>query len=531
MRLAKPIGPRCSPQVVGIALCRGPLGWSARLCSSMITIFLDRGIRIRFPPPAASDLLRFGGLGHAPFLLVSRASQLRACVSNAPAVASMAASIHHGKVVVAICRLGRGLPALRPRLGMDRPLPQGRPSGSTGDGLSVLGGRGGQARTDPTRLSVWLPLPSAGDAIRFGQVRASSRPCDRLFSHSFIPHFVSLGLPGVIVSSRFATEEVNSLNAKPIVLKALLQQRHLQTHRAFCREYDRVAAVIDPTLRGSWPSKAQFYRWLSGDLVGLPYTDHCRILEGMFPDWKVNQLFHVHDGGMEFVPEPAAPQAQKSTRSAPSTESVDRLKEAGISHLWPRTNSAVLDDLVERVNSAREEITVFGLTRNFYAKDDILPLFEAKASEILVTFYVMDPRCDSRRDRYRIEPVEAAMEDPTRYTREILRPLFDASQRIMPTTPSAGMKIFTFNFPCSFAIEKIDRSCRVMLYGHGKRGTEGPTLVFDEGTPYWTYFADQIQWLERLAANPREPWVSKGLVVRALDEAHLLDNREDLGDR
>jgi hypothetical protein len=326
--------------------------------------------------------------------------------------------------------------------------------------------------------------------------------------------------------SRFATKEVNSLNAKLIVLKVLLQQRHLQTHRAFCREYDRVAAVIDPTLRGAWPSKAQFYRWLSGDLVGLPYTDHCRILEGMFPDWKVDQLFRVHDGGIEFVPEPATPQMQKPTRAVPSTAPVDQLKEAGISHLWPRTNPAVLDDLVERVNSAREEITVFGLTRNFYAKDDILPLFEAKASEIPVTFYVMDPNCDSRRDRYRIEPVEAAMEDPALYTREIIRPLFDASQRIIPTTPSAGMQIFTFNFPCSFAIEKIDRSCRVMLYGHGKRGTEGPMLVFDEGTPYWTYFTDQIQWLERLAANPREPWVSKGLVVRALDEANFLGDRE-----
>ncbi len=59
-----------------------------------------------------------------------------------------------------------------------------------------------------------------------------------------------------------------------------------------------------------------------------------------------------------------------------------------------------------RVNNAREEITVFGLTRNFYAKDDMLPLFEAKAAEIPVTFSVMDPHCDSRRDRYRIEPVE-----------------------------------------------------------------------------------------------------------------------------
>jgi hypothetical protein len=161
----------------------------------------------------------------------------------------------------------------------------------------------------------------------------------------------------------------------------------------------------------------------------------------------------------------------------------DQLKEAKISNLWPRTNPDVLDDLVARVNNAREEITVFGLTRNFYAKDDMLPLFEAKAVEIPVTFYVMDPHCDSRRDRYRIEPVEAAMEDPVRYVREILRPLFDASQRIEPATPNAGMRIFTFNFPCSFAMEKIDRSCRVMLYGHGKRGTEGPMLVFEEGTP------------------------------------------------
>lgn len=312
-----------------------------------------------------------------------------------------------------------------------------------------------------------------------------------------------------------------------MVLKVLLQHRHLQTHRAFCREYDRVAAKVDPTLRGGWPSKAQFYRWISGELVGLPYPDHCRILESMFPDWKVAQLFQTHNGGIDFIPEPDKPQATtKPNQPVPPARSVGPLTEAGISNLWPRTGPAVLGDLVERVNNAREEITVFGLTRNFYAKDDMLPLFETKASEIPVTFYVMDPNCDSRRDRYRIEPVEAAMEDPARYTREILRPLFDASQRMVPTTSSGGMRIFTFNFPCSFAMEKIDRSCRVMLYGHGKRGTEGPMLVFDEGTPYWTYFTDQIKWLERLAANPREPWVSKGLVVRELTEADLLSTRE-----
>ncbi|MGB6164390.1 MAG: hypothetical protein WCF33_05210, partial [Pseudonocardiaceae bacterium] len=147
------------------------------------------------------------------------------------------------------------------------------------------------------------------------------------------------------------------MNPKPIVLKVLLQHRHLQTHRAFCREYDRVAATVDPTQRSGWPSKAQFYRWLSGDLVGLPYTDHCRILEGMFPNWKVDQLFHAHDEGIDFIPEPTTPQTQKPTRPVPSTGPTDQLKEAGISHLWPHTNPAVLDDLVERVNNASEEIT------------------------------------------------------------------------------------------------------------------------------------------------------------------------------
>ncbi|MGH3820241.1 MAG: hypothetical protein ACRDRE_21325 [Pseudonocardiaceae bacterium] len=110
------------------------------------------------------------------------------------------------------------------------------------------------------------------------------------------------------------------MDAQPVVLKVLLQHRHLQTHRAFCREYDRVAAKADPTLRGGWPSKAQFYRWLSGELIGLPYPDHCRILESMFPDWKVDQLFQVHDGGIDFIPEPAKPQtATPTTQPIPPT--------------------------------------------------------------------------------------------------------------------------------------------------------------------------------------------------------------------
>jgi hypothetical protein len=145
------------------------------------------------------------------------------------------------------------------------------------------------------------------------------------------------------------------LNAQPIALKVLLQQRHLHTHSTFCREYDRVASDIDRTLRGGWPSKAQFYRWLSGDLVGLPYADHCRILEGMFPGWKVEQLFPPHDGGIGFVPEPATKQAQTPTiRPIPATEPADQ--RAYIVTSGGELTAALMDV----VRNAREHLVAVG---------------------------------------------------------------------------------------------------------------------------------------------------------------------------
>jgi hypothetical protein len=85
------------------------------------------------------------------------------------------------------------------------------------------------------------------------------------------------------------------MGAQATRLKSLLQQRHWQTYRTFCAEYDRAAKTIDSVLVGSWPSRAQLHRWLSGDLKGLPYPDHCRILETMFPGYTAAQLFEPVD--------------------------------------------------------------------------------------------------------------------------------------------------------------------------------------------------------------------------------------------
>ncbi len=81
------------------------------------------------------------------------------------------------------------------------------------------------------------------------------------------------------------------MTAQPILLKSLLLERHWQTYRTFCHEYDKAARKVDATLVGSWPSRAQLHRWLSGGLKGLPYPDHCRVLEKMFPGTSAERLF------------------------------------------------------------------------------------------------------------------------------------------------------------------------------------------------------------------------------------------------
>jgi hypothetical protein len=90
-------------------------------------------------------------------------------------------------------------------------------------------------------------------------------------------------------------------------LKQLLQLNHWQTYRTFCREYDKAAMKVDAHLRGSWPSRAQLHRWTSGDLKSLPYSDHCLVLEAMFPGWNAEQLFALVEEHQMAQPAGVAP--------------------------------------------------------------------------------------------------------------------------------------------------------------------------------------------------------------------------------
>src|ERR1700761_9169665 len=81
-----------------------------------------------------------------------------------------------------------------------------------------------------------------------------------------------------------------------IMLKVLLRERHWQNYSTFCTEYDKAARRIEPELAGRYPSRAQLHRWINGAVRSLPYADHCRVLEEMFPGWTAEQLFQPSTG-------------------------------------------------------------------------------------------------------------------------------------------------------------------------------------------------------------------------------------------
>ena len=85
------------------------------------------------------------------------------------------------------------------------------------------------------------------------------------------------------------------------MLKVLLHERHWQNYSTFCAEYDKAAVRVDNELTGGFPSRAQLHRWLSGALRGLPYADHCRVLEEMFTGWTAEQLFQPATNDVMFA--------------------------------------------------------------------------------------------------------------------------------------------------------------------------------------------------------------------------------------
>lgn len=81
------------------------------------------------------------------------------------------------------------------------------------------------------------------------------------------------------------------INVRVIALKSLLEERHLHAYSEFVAEYNRTAKELGVSRQAAPPTKAQYYRWLGGEIQNLPRGYHCAVLERMFPGWTAKELF------------------------------------------------------------------------------------------------------------------------------------------------------------------------------------------------------------------------------------------------
>ena len=178
-------------------------------------------------------------------------------------------------------------------------------------------------------------------------------------------------------------------------------------------------------------------------------------------------------------------------------------------------------DLITLVKSAKDKIIVFGLTRKYYTTYKMRSLLEEKSRDVPIRLYLMDPSSKSRKDRYRIEPFEASKDESSRFEKETagsFRELLSRTDRSPAGSKLPGLSIYYYNFPCSYAIELIDDVCRILLYGHGKRGMDSPILILDKNSPDYDYFASQIEWMERIASGKiSSEWYDKKIKIEPFE--------------
>lgn len=150
------------------------------------------------------------------------------------------------------------------------------------------------------------------------------------------------------------------MTAHPTVLAAVLEDRGLDRYGSFRAAYHKAAYALDKQLTHSVPSRAQFHRWLTGELRRLPYTDHCRVLEHMLAGYSAQQLFAPCPDGS--LPAPARTK-RETTAPAPSPGATPAGMAGVVAVYASRTEFTAKVDPISMFDSAHR-VRAAGLSLN-----------------------------------------------------------------------------------------------------------------------------------------------------------------------
>lgn len=257
-------------------------------------------------------------------------------------------------------------------------------------------------------------------------------------------------------------------------LKALLKQRHLQEHRAFQRAYDKAARSIDPSMVGNAPSKATFYRWLSGDIAQLPYPKHCQVLEAMLPGWSAKELFQPWNSDEPPSKDTNPSNSKESTRARDSITNSEQM--ADLNAVFTSRADFAYKMPPHVLLDHATDIQAVGLSLNMLCQqypDQKLQALLEHGGNIQALF--LDPHGDATKAREKEEDLSPGhLATLTDLNIQVLQRL---KARLSPDAANR-LEIRSYDETVRFNILVIDKlTCVVQPYLPDVRGVDSPTFV------------------------------------------------------
>jgi hypothetical protein len=257
------------------------------------------------------------------------------------------------------------------------------------------------------------------------------------------------------------------MTGQPTLLAALLEDKGLQRYGSFRLAYEKAARSLDRERGGIAPSRAQFHRWLTGDLRSLPHTDHCRVLEHMLTGYSSVQLFKPCPDG---IPAPAA-SASPAAHDLPAAAGLADVASvfASRSEFAASIELSTLFDGASRIRAA-------GLSLNMICQqvpDHQLRRMVCDGTRFTCLF--LDPDGEAIKAREREEEHPAGhLAGWTSLNIQVMSRLRDR----LPAEARDRLRLAVYDETIRFNIVLVDdRACVVQPYLPRARGIDSPTLL------------------------------------------------------
>jgi hypothetical protein len=288
------------------------------------------------------------------------------------------------------------------------------------------------------------------------------------------------------------------MTRQPTVLAVLLRGKGQDRYGSFRASYDKAARRLDPSHGSSPPSRAQFHRWLTGDLRTLPYPDHCRVLEHMLAGYSARQLFQPCP--TEGAPAPAADASRAAVppngaAAGPGTADLAAVfasRSDFASHIQPQA-------LLEGARAVRAAGLSLNLICQQVPDQQLMRLLTAGTH---ITCLFLDPRGEAIKAREHEEDYPPGqLSALTGFNIDLMTRLRDR----LPADARDRLHLAVYDTTIRFNIVLVDdRTCIMQPYLPHARGIDAPTFLIQRseapGGLYPTF--EQVYESLREASTP-----------------------------